>query len=136
MRRCHATECVFSVDEEWVDNTGYKYQAGDLSVVIGPFAPRDAWVNKVEQALEQFRLSAAAFEIVERRQLAKPVAPAELIALRVGGQHALFELSIFWPVGEAMWVFRARGPQALEPHCREAAESFVETYQPVTEEEP
>jgi len=136
MRNCHATECVFAVDETWVDNTGYKYVAGDLSVVIGPFAPRAAWQAKVEQALEQFRLSVAAFEIVERRPLAKPVETAEMIAVRVGGQMPIYELSIFWPIGDAMWVFRARGPHAVEQHCREAAQSFIETYQPVTEEEP
>lgn len=134
MRLCNATECVFPVDDGWVDHTGYAFQADDMTVVIGPFSPRDGWREKVDEALERFRLSVPAYELVERRPLDKPAPGAELVAHRVGGQLLLFELSIFWPIGETVWVFRAKGPQTTEEPCREAAESFLETYRPVEPE--
>jgi len=89
----------------------------------------------VAEALETFRLSVPAFELLERTALDKPAPGAELIALSVGGNLDVFELSIFWPIGDRYWVFRARGPRALEEPCREAANSFLETYQPVRDEE-
>lgn len=131
MRTCHATECVFPVEDHWVDHTGYTYQASEVNVVIGPFGPRNGWREKVDEALERFRLSVPAYELVERRPIDRPAPSAELIAHKVGGQLALFELSIFWPIGETVWVFRSRGPQTMEDPCREAAASFLETYQPV-----
>lgn len=132
---CHATECIFEIDDDWVDDTGYSYQAGEVNVVIGPFAPIHTWRAKVDETLERFKLSVPAYELVERRPIDRPVPQAEMVSMRVRGQTALFELSVFWPIGERMWVFRARGPLATEDDCRAATESFLETYQPVDEED-
>jgi hypothetical protein len=134
MSTYHATECVFEVDGRWLDDTGYTYQAGPVGVVIGPFAPLETWRAKVDEALEKFKLSVPAYELVERRELDRPAPGAELVSMRVGGQLELFELSIFWPIGGKVWVFRSRGPLSAEEACREAAATFLETYQPVEEE--
>lgn len=134
MRTCHTTECIFEVADDWIDDTGYTYDHGDVRVVAGPFAPVSEWRRKVDEALEKFRLSVPAYELLERRPIDRPAPGAEVVALKVGGTMKVFELSIFWPIGETVWVFRAKGPQAVEDSCREAAESFLETYQPVEEE--
>ncbi len=135
MTTCHTTECILDIPAGWSDETGYVYTCGGIQVVAGPFAPRDRHAHKVAEALETFRLSVPAYELIERTPLDRPAPNAELIALKVGGNMDVFELSIFWPIGDVVWVFRARGPRALEESCREAAVSFLETYQPVQREE-
>ncbi len=131
MTICEATECVFEYPNGWIDDTGYQYDAGEVNVVAGPFATRDTWQRKVDEALEKFRLSVAGYELVERRRIDLPTPSAEIVVLRVGGTTDVFELSIFWPIGEVVWVFRSRGPQSFEVFCRETAQRFLQTYEPV-----
>lgn len=134
MKTCQTTECVFDVDDDWIDETGYVYEAGGMNVVIGPYASRDEWRAKMDEALERFKLSVPAYELVERREIDRPAPGAELVSMRVGGQMSIFEMSIFWPIGDVVWVFRSRGKLEAEASCRETAEGFLETYQPVDAE--
>ncbi len=137
MKTIHATECLFDVEDEWVDHTNYVYQAGEVKVLVAPFERSDTWRARFDAALERFRMSLPAFELVEQRMVDKPAYGAELVSMRVGGQTSLFELSIFWPLGDWVWIFRSSGPLAAEDAIREVAERFMETYQPVdAQEEP
>lgn len=135
MTLCQATECVFEIPEGFIDDTGYEYERGPVNVVTGPYATLSEWRKKVEDALDKFRTSVPAYELIERRSIEQPVPGAELVVLRVGGSIDVFELSIFWPIGDTMWAFRSRGPQAVEDACREAAQAFLETYEPLGAEE-
>lgn len=129
LRTC--TECVFEIEPEWVDDTGYVYTDGDVNVVIGPLCAMAAWPGKVDKAVETFNQSAPEYEVVERQAVDRPAPGAELLAHRVGGEVDRFELSIFWPLGETMWVFRVRAPRTSEQLCWRVAESFVDTYEPI-----
>lgn len=131
MTLCQATECVFEIPEGFVDDTGYEYELGPVNVVTGPYGTLAEWRQKVEIALEKFRTSVPAYELIERRPIEQPVPGAELVVLKVGGSIDVFELSIFWPIGDKVWAFRSRGPQAVEDACREAAQAFLETYEPL-----
>lgn len=135
MRTVQTTECMFEVEDDWVDETGYRYYANGINVSIGPFAKRNDYRAKLEEALEKFKLSVPAYELVERREIDKPAAGAELVSMRVGAQMSIFEMSVFWPIGDVVWVFRSRGKLEDEPLCREATDGFLETYQPIEAEE-
>lgn len=135
MRSVQATECMFDVEDDWVDDTGYQYWANGISVVIAPYAMADKYRAKVEEALERFRLSIPSYELVERREIDQPVPGAELVSMRVAAEMQIFEVSIFWPIGDIVWAFRSRGKLEDEPLCREAAEGFLQTYQPLEAEE-
>lgn len=124
------SECVFEVDSDWIDDTGYVYEHGDVRVVTGPFCLLATWPGKLDKAAEHFRLAVPDYELVERRVVDRPVPGAELFAHRVGGSIGRFEVSVFWPLGETIWVFRARAPLASEDLCWRATESFLETYEP------
>jgi hypothetical protein len=126
---------MFEVEDDWVDDTGYQYHANGINVVIGPYAKVDTYRAKMEEALERFRLSVPAYELVERREIDKPAPGAELVSMRVGAKMSIFEMSIFWPIGDVVWVFRSRGKLDDEAMCREAAEGFLQTYQPLEAEE-
>lgn len=130
MKTTQTTECTFGVEDEWIDHTAYEYKDGDVQVVIGRFAPVNAWRGRVDDALDRFRTAVPAYELVERGPYACPIAGAEIVAHRVGGGHPLFEVSLFWPIEETTWVFRARGPRANEPECMRALTCFAETYEP------
>jgi hypothetical protein len=124
------TECVFEIDDGWVDDTGYVYTHGDVDVRCGPLCPVSAFYGKVDKAIETFRLGAPEYELVERRALDRPARGAEFLAHRVGGTIDRFEVSIFWPIDETIWVFRVRCPRATEQDGWRVAESFLETYEP------
>ncbi|NUP12613.1 MAG: hypothetical protein HOW73_41745 [Polyangiaceae bacterium] len=128
IRTC--TECVFEVDDDWVDETGYVYENGDVHVVIGPMCAVEAFTGKVDKAIETFRLGAPEYEVVERRSLDRPAPGAQFLAHRVGGSVNRFELSVFWPIAGTMWVFRVRSPRASEQIAWTVAESFLASYQP------
>jgi hypothetical protein len=127
----NCSECVFPVDDGWVDDTGYVFQNGKVRVVMGPFCPIARWAGKLEKAAEHFRVAAPAYELVDWRPVDRPTAGAELFAHRFGGILNCFELSVFWPIGESMWVFRATAPIADEEFCWRSAEKFLQSYQPI-----
>lgn len=126
-----ATECAYEVDADWVDRTRYLYKDGDVVAVSEPFAPVAESAAAIERVLQRFRFSVPGYELLERRRIDHPVPGAELLAHRLGGDVALVEVSVFWPVGDTTWAFRVQGPPSTEARCRAAVESFLETYQPV-----
>lgn len=130
-RQQHTTECVFELEPGWIDDTGYSYQGGPVTVVIGPYTPVAKFATQLKESLERFRMAVPSYELLEHTTIPRPVAGAELVAHRLGGELSMFELSIFWPLDETMWVFRARGPLDAEEPCKRAAEEFLKTYQPV-----
>jgi hypothetical protein len=110
------TECTFDVEAGWVEKTGYSFKNGAVQVTIGPFTPVAEWAGKLDKAAETFRLSL-------------PAPGAEIFVHRMGGKSPRFELSLFWPLRDTIWVFRARGPWDAEEVCREVSDRFIETYE-------
>lgn len=131
MSSYQTTECLFELEPGWSDETGYVYVDGDVRVVVGPFAPEAEANGKLEQALERFRLAVPSYELLERQQTDSPVRGSELIAHRLGGALGIFEISVFWRLGQMLWVIRAAGPSDAEPRCRAAVSSFCDSYEPI-----
>ena len=127
--RTQTTECSFRVEDDWTDHTAYDFKDGDVQVVIGRFAPTTSWRLRVDEAVERFRTAVPAYQLVERGPHDCPIEGAEIVAHRVGGVMPVFEVSLFWPIDETMWVFRARGPLATESTCMLALTCFTETYE-------
>ena len=125
------SECVFDVEPGWVDDTAYVFDHGELSVLIGPFTPRASYAGKLDKAVQTFRVATAEYELVERSARDKPVGGAEILAHRIGGSVSRFELNLFWPLGETIWVCRVRGPWDSEDACRQVLEHFITTYEPI-----
>jgi hypothetical protein len=125
------TECVFDVEDGWVDDTGYSFENGSLSVVMGPYVAKVKWPGKLDQAVETFRLATPEYELVERRVETRPVAGSDLLAHRIGGPIDRFELNVFWPLGDMIWAFRVRAPRASEELCWQTAERFLDSYEPI-----
>jgi len=127
------TECVFDVDADWVDGTAYAYANGDVRVTTGRFTSRSDWAGKLDKAIETFGRGAAKYELVERTRLERPAPGAEILAHRFGGNLNRFELNLFWPLDDDIWVCRVRGPWDSEDVCRQVIDRFIETYEPVGE---
>ncbi len=126
------SECVFELDSDWVDDTKYTFENGELRVAVGPFVPAASFEGKVDKAIETFRLTMPQYELIERGRIDRPAPGAELLAHRFGGMLSRFELSIFWRVEETVWVMRVRGPWDSEELCRHVVARFLETYEPVS----
>ena len=125
-----ATECIYQVDDDWVDETRYLYRSGEVFALCEPVSSVADGKAKIEKAIEIFRLSAPQYELLERRSLERPVRGAELLAHRIGGDD-VFEIAVFWPIDDTMWAFRVRGPLAAEDSCRDTMQGFLESYEPV-----
>lgn len=123
------SECIFDVEPGWVEKTGYAFANGAVRVAIGPFTPIAEWAGKLDKAAETFRLSLPEYEFIERSPLDRPAPGAEIFVHRMGGESPRFELNLFWPLGDTIWVFRARGPWDGEELCRHIADRFIETYE-------
>jgi hypothetical protein len=123
-----ATECIFEVPAGWADKTRYLYRRGDLlahAQELGPLAKSREQMNR---GLERLRVSMPGYQLLERSAMDRPAKDAELVAQRFGSPH-LFEISVFWPIGEMLWMFRVQGPPSSEDLCREAMESFLQSYE-------
>lgn len=125
-----ATECIYEVDDDWVDETRYVYKNGDVVAICEPVSPVAEAKAKIDRALEIFRVSTPDYQLLERRGIDRPVRGAEILTHKIGGEGA-FETAVFWPIGETMWAFRVRGPLADEDGCRQAMDGFLESYEPV-----
>lgn len=123
------TECSFDVEPGWVEKTAYAYKNGALQVTIGPFIALAEWPGKLDKAAETFRLSLPEYEFIERSPLDRPAPGAEIFVHRMGGKTPRFELNLFWPLRDTIWVFRARAPWDAEEVCREVSDRFSETYE-------
>ncbi len=131
MRSFQATECTYEVEADWVDHTRYVYRAGELLALCEPFSSAADGPALIQKALDRFRVSMPGYELAERRSIDRPTEGAELFSQRFGGPRALFEISVFWRVGDVMWVFRVQGPPAEHERGMRAVESFLESYEPV-----
>lgn len=125
----HATECLYAVDEGWTERTRYAYKAGDLVAISEPFASVAEGRAAIDAALNRFRISTAGYQLLEHHRLNQPVEGAELVTQRFTSPRTLFEITLFWPVGEVLWMFRVFGPPDTEAQCREAMASFLESYE-------
>lgn len=126
------TECVFEVPAGWIDRTRHFYKRGDLianAMELGPVGPAR---ERMERGLQGLRVSMPGYKLLERVALDRPVKGSELIAQRFGAPEA-FEVSVFWTIAGVLWMFRVQGPPGSEEMCREAMESFLNTYEPLGE---
>jgi hypothetical protein len=130
------TEFRIETPQGWVDESAHTYRAATVEVTIGRYAPVAAAAKKLEQALERFRLAVANYELVERSKGERPIPGSELVAHRIRTGYEVFEISVFWPIGDLMWVFRARSLVTAEDECWAAARSFMESYKAAKMEEP
>lgn len=133
MEAFHATECLYVVDEGWVERTRYAYKSGDIVAISEPFAAVAEGRAAIDAALDRFRISTAGYQLLEHQRSSRPVEGAELVAQRFTSPRALFEITLFWPVGDVLWMFRVFGPQDSEPQCREAMAGFLESYESTEE---
>lgn len=133
MAAFNATECVYQVDADWIDRTRYVYKHGAITVLSEPLTTVGEAKAKIQKALDAFQITMPNYQLLERRNLDKPVPGAELFAHRMGNpdEMQVFEIAVFWPVGESMWVFRVQAPLAAEEACRHVMDSFFESYEPV-----
>ena len=125
------TECVYDVEPGWVDGTGYIYTNGAIRLTLGVCVPMAKWPGTIDRAIDTFRVSTPGYEVVARGPVDGPVPGAEVLAHRFGGELNRFELNLFWPLGDDVWVCRIRGPLDSEDVCRQVLDRFIQTYQPV-----
>jgi hypothetical protein len=130
------TEFRIETPHGWVDESAHTYRAATVEVTIGRYAPVAKAAKKLEEALERFRLAVANYELVERSKGELPVPGSELVAHRIRAGFEMFEISVFWPIGDLVWVFRARSLLADEDECWAAAKSFMRSYTAKKMEEP
>jgi hypothetical protein len=133
MKRHHATECTYQIDESWVDHTRYVYAAGPILALAERFGPARNAASAIEAALKRFQTSAPGHQLLERREVSAPTLGAVQVFHRVAGPPRFFEAAVFWPLGEDLWLFRAHGPWEQETACREALQSFIHSYTPIEE---
>ena len=131
MTTFQATEFAYEIEDGWRDQTRYLYDHGSVRATIEVYSSVQNYPREIEKTMERFRLAVPSYALLERRKLDRPAPGAELFAHRLGGDFTSFEITVFWPVGELMWMFRATGPHAEEDRCREMVETFLDTYQPV-----
>lgn len=131
MRAYRCTECAYEVDERWFDHTRYTYESGEVRVLVEPYCARADGPEQVDAAIARFHHIVPGYTLVERRSSERPAPDSLIVAHRLGGLLARFEIGVFWALGENMWVMRASAPFAEEERCREALQSFLDTYQPV-----
>jgi hypothetical protein len=124
------TECVFEVPAGWHDKTRYLYRRGDLLATSQELGPAVKARQMMEQGLARLRVTMPGYELVERVAVDRPAKGADLLAQRFGSPN-IFEISVFWSIGDVLWVFRVQGPQPAEALCREAMETFLQTYEPL-----
>jgi hypothetical protein len=130
MEAHQTTECIFEVPAGWEDKTRYFYRRGNLLANAQELGPAAKAREQMAQGLARLRVAMPGYELVERAAIDRPAKGAELIAQRFGGRNA-FEISVFWPIGEVLWMFRVQGPPSSEDDCREVLESFLQSYEPL-----
>jgi hypothetical protein len=131
--RVHVSECSFEIDDGWTDESSYLYVDDAIHVATGRYAARTSWPRKLDEALERFALAAPGYELLERVRSDRPIPGTERVAHRVGGGYPVFEVSLFLPIRDEVWMFRVSGPHHESERCRAALDAFVASYQPTEE---
>jgi len=124
------TECIFEVPAGWEDKTRYFWRRGELVANAQELGPAAQARENMEKGLSRLRVAMPGYRLLERVAMDRPVKGAELLAQRFGSPD-VFEVSVFWSIADKLWMFRVQGPPASEDLCREAMESFLNTYEPL-----
>ena len=126
----YATECAYEIDASWSDHSQHIYELGPVRVLVERFAPNGAAEASIRAAIERFRTTIPAYELVRYDASDEPTPGALIVAHRLGGLSR-FELSVFFPVGDHTWTFRVSAPLDEEPACQEILEAFLQTFEPI-----